>query len=73
MILPVAKTTVPVSPDSQRKNIGVYALLVSLVHNVNMVSCSWKKLSFYANNHIFVNRNQARALSFPTTVYKTFA
>ena len=57
MILPVAKTTVPVSLDSQRKNIGVCVLLVSLVHNVNMVSCS-----FYANNQRFVNRNQARAV-----------
>ena len=62
VILPVAKTTVPVSLDSQRKNIGVYVLLVSLVNNVNMVSCSWKRLSFYANNQRFVNRNQARAV-----------
>ena len=62
VILPVAKTTVPVSLDSQRKNIGVCVPLVSLVHNVNMVSCSWKKLSFYTNNQRFVNRNQARAV-----------
>ena len=40
VILPVAKTMVPVSLDSQRKNIGVYVLLVSLVNTVNIVSCS---------------------------------
>ena len=38
--MPVAITTVPVSLDSQRKNIGVYVLLVSLVNTVRMVSCS---------------------------------
>ena len=47
MILPVAKTTVPVSLDSQRKDIGVYVLLVSLVHNVNMVSCSVLEKNFH--------------------------
>ena len=46
VIIPVAITTVPVSLDSQRKNIGVYVLLVSLVNIVRMVSCSWKLLSF---------------------------
>ena len=47
VIIPVAITTVPVSLDSQRKNIGVYVLLVSLVNTVRMVSCSWKLLSFF--------------------------
>ena len=47
VIIPVAITTVPVSLDSQRKNIGVYVLLVSLVNTVRMVSCSWKLLPFF--------------------------
>ncbi|KAM7452441.1 hypothetical protein ABFA07_000115 [Porites harrisoni] len=43
VIIPVAITTVPVSLDSQRKDIGVYVLLVSLVNIVRMTSMSAKK------------------------------